>query len=188
MPTPNDVAASSSLLANALPSMSQYILNPSSTFTHVLLSGLDVGVWALQNSNSGNSDNTSVSALVLAANTNYANISFPLSSILNPTLSAAGMSNLSLSSSGSNNNNLSVQITQVLNSGASASGTSGLSFQSVGTGAWIVELFLPGSSSSSGKSNGTSGKASSGSSSSSTSYCFSLLLLLLLPSFVIGMC
>jgi hypothetical protein len=147
MPTTDDIAASSSLLANALPSMSQYILSPSSTFTHAFLSGVDVGVWALETSSHSNKDGTSVSALILAANTNYATISFPLSSALNPALSSAGMSKLSLSqTSSSSTNNIKVQIKQVLNSSASASGTSGLSFQSVGTGAWIVDVSLSGSS------------------------------------------
>lgn len=59
-PTTDDIKASATAFAKAIPVMKEFILSPSATFQRVVFNRIDVGVWTVGRS-----------SLVLATNLNY---------------------------------------------------------------------------------------------------------------------
>ncbi|THH33377.1 hypothetical protein EUX98_g816 [Antrodiella citrinella] len=69
-PTTDDIKASATALAKAIPAMKAFILNPAATFQRVISGRVDVGVWVVGRQ-----------TLVLATNLNYFATSFALASV-----------------------------------------------------------------------------------------------------------
>ncbi|KAI0087549.1 hypothetical protein BDY19DRAFT_994867 [Irpex rosettiformis] len=69
-PTTPDIKASSSLLAKSLPTMKEFILDPTATFSHVKVDRIDVGFWTVGKQ-----------TLLLATNLNYAPKTFSLDGV-----------------------------------------------------------------------------------------------------------
>ena len=69
-PTTDDIKASSSAFAKALPQMKEFILSPSASFQLVVSNRMHVGVWTVGRR-----------SLILATNLNYNTTSFALASI-----------------------------------------------------------------------------------------------------------
>ena len=66
-PTTDDIKASASVLAKALPTMKDFILNPHAAFRHISVDRVDVGIWTV-----------GTQTLLLATNLNNAGASFEL--------------------------------------------------------------------------------------------------------------
>jgi hypothetical protein len=110
-PTTPDIKAFASRLALSMLSMTQFILNPSATFRHTTIQGVDVGLWKVN----------STDVLVLATNTKYSSVSIPITSF-------------GLPSSG-------ISVKQVLDTGTKIdSDRANISFESVGSGAFIINI------------------------------------------------
>ena len=69
-PTTADIKASASSLAKALPTLKEFILDPTATFSHVKVDRVDVGIWTVGKQ-----------TLLLATNLNYAQSTLNLDSV-----------------------------------------------------------------------------------------------------------
>jgi hypothetical protein len=111
-PTPDDIKASASTLALAMPNMTPFILSPNASFKQITINRVDFGLWTVGSE-----------TLVLGTNMNSGNTNITLSQL---GLPATG------SSSG---------ISQVLDSGALLDGArNNLLFTGTGSGAWIFNV------------------------------------------------
>jgi len=121
-PTTDDIKASASLLALALPSISPFLFNPNATFWSYYSPSdrIDVGVWF---------DGLG-KTLILAANLNYNNATLDLAVVPGvPPLSPGGGGWV---------------VDSVLNNSGAVLDNSQINFQSVGTGAFILSDSPPG--------------------------------------------
>ncbi|KXN90762.1 hypothetical protein AN958_03649 [Leucoagaricus sp. SymC.cos] len=111
-PTPDDIKASASTLALALPKMNPFILSPNASFKQITINRVDFGLWTVGSQ-----------TLVLGTNMNNANTNITFAQ-------------LGLPSSGSSSG-----ISQVLDSGAASdTATNHFVFAATGSGAWIFNV------------------------------------------------
>ena len=114
-PTTPDIKSYASLLALSIPNMTSFIFNPSATFRHTTIQGVDIGLWEVN----------ATETLVLATSTKYS-----------PT--SIAIANLGLSSS-------EINVRQLLDTGTKFdSGAKNISFEPVGSGAFVLRIVTEG--------------------------------------------